>query len=440
MKRSRRLYLHMYVALLASALLCLAVAAFAFRSLRDAGGPPRERMRRAAVMLPERLPDARAADARARLAQIADDFGVDIVVGDDTGPFVGVPSTDAVPVPRRPVPGWRRDRSGPVMVTPLDGDVWAAMRPHGRQLRVNPFFATLAILAVVMAVGSYPVARWVTRRLETLAQGVERWGKGDLGHRVAVSGSDEIATLATTFNQAAERLDLLISQQREMLANASHEMRSPLTRLRMGLELIAEEPDESRRRGMVDRIHRDIVELDGLIEDVLLFARADTRVPRRPLGPVDMRALLAEEAERTDATVEGDARPAITGDGALLRHLVRNLLENARQHGGGGPVRAVLAMDGSTVRLVVEDQGPGVPEPDREHIFAPFFRGASTTGTTSTTGHGLGLALVRQVARYHGGDVVFQPRPEGGSRFEVTLPLDPPTSGSETPPPRRPGS
>ena len=205
------------------------------------------------------------------------------------------------------------------------------------------------------------------------------------------------------------------------------------------MELIADEPDATRRQDMVGQIHRDIVELDGLIEEVLLFARTDDRVPRRPLVPVDLGVLLEEEAARTGAVVdpgtggagggagggEGDdpGDPVFHGDAVLLRHLVRNLLENAQRHGGDGPVNASMLSDGAKVRLVVEDRGPGVPDEDRERIFAPFYRRAGGGSSPASSGHGLGLALVRQVARYHGGDVTFQPRPEGGSRFEVTLPI-----------------
>lgn len=436
-----RLYLHLYLALLASAFVCLGVAAIAFRLLRDSGGPPHERMRRAALALSEQVPDPRAPNAALHLTEIADEFGVDVVLGDESGPVAGAPSAHAFPVPRQPAPGWRRDRMGPTLVTPLDAaGGWAIVRPRGpyRRLRLHPFFTTLVVLALVMAIGSYPIARRVTRRLETLAHTVEAWGRGDLTSRVPVSGSDEVATLALTFNHAAERLELLLTQQRQMLANASHELRSPLARLRMGLELMAEEPDSGQRQTLVQEIHRDIVELDGLIEDVLLMARSDTRVPRRALVTVDLTALVREEAARSGAEVEAGPEtgpgpgpgvgpgsglgPAIPvrapGDLVLLRHLIRNLLENAHRHGAGAPVRVRLIAEERQVRLAVEDQGPGVAEEDRERIFAPFFRLPSAPAS----GHGVGLALVRQVARYHGGDVVYHPRKGGGSRFEVTLP------------------
>jgi signal transduction histidine kinase len=424
-----RFYLQLYVALLGSAFVCLLATGIAFRVARDAGGPPSERMQDAARVLPDRLPSVRAPDARKRLAAVSDEFGVDIIAGDAAGPLIGVPSPRAFAVPRHLTPGLGRDRAGPVLMIALGDDDWAALRPRlaYRRLRMHPFFTTLVILALVMAVGAYPVARRVTRRLEALANGVDRWGEGALKARVPVDGNDEISRLAATFNRAADRLDALLEQQKHMVATASHELRSPLARIRMGLELVSEEPDAERRQARVDQLHGDVVELDGLIEELLLHARADGRTAPRPAQPVDLQALIGEEAARTGATVQDGPPVTIEGDAVMLRHMVRNVLENAQRHGANVPdappaVRAAIAVDGTNARLSVDDDGPGIPEEDRERVFAPFFRRRGGAGAPS--GHGLGLALVRQVARYHGGDAACLGNPRGpGARFEITLPL-----------------
>jgi signal transduction histidine kinase len=427
--RRRPLHLQLYLALLASILVCLGLVAVAFRFLREPPPAPVERLRRAGEVLAETRPDVRAPDARQRLDELADELNVDILVGDTSGLSLASTSPRPFAPPRRLQPGWRQGPQGVMLVVDLGDDRWAAVRARGTfrpPRRVHPFFATLIALAVLMSLASYPVARRVTRKLQALTAGVERWGRGELTHRVAEEGADEVATLAATFNRAAERLDLLLDQQRQMLANASHELRSPLTRLRMGLELIAEEPDPARRQARVEQIRRDIVELDALIEEVLLYARADARVPRRPPQPVDLGALVREEAGRIGAAVEVDAAPgiALAGDAVMLRHLVRNLLENAERHGAGRGVRASVRRDPDRLVVAIEDQGPGVPEEDRERIFAPFYRRArgASHGAAPPPGHGLGLALVRQVARYHGGEVTYHARVEGGSRFEVALP------------------
>jgi two-component system, OmpR family, sensor histidine kinase RstB len=130
-------------------------------------------------------------------------------------------------------------------------------------------------------------------------------------------------------------------------------------------------------------------------------------------------ALVAEEGARSGAEVGGDPEAVVRGDARLLRRLVRNLLENARRHGGEGPVEAWVERRGAGARIRVLDRGPGVPEDERERIFEPFHRptGRSETGA----GHGLGLALVLQIARAHGGEARCRPREGGGTAFEVEL-------------------
>jgi signal transduction histidine kinase len=288
------------------------------------------------------------------------------------------------------------------------------------------FLPLLVVLAVLMAIGLHPLSRSITRRLEQLAEGARRWGAGDLGHRVPVDGHDEIATLAERFNQTAAAIEALLAQERQMLAGASHELRSPLARIRLALELLADESDPVRRADLARRAAEDIVELDSLVEELLLSARAQPGVPRRPSAEIDLLALVREEAQAVGAQVTGEPLP-IQCEGAMLRHMVRNLFTNARLHGGGGAIRAEVWRVGSQALIAVEDDGPGVPESERERIFAPFYRlpGPRSPGDA---GLGLGLALVRQVARYHAGDVAYIVRQPTGSRFEVRLPVSPSTT------------
>jgi signal transduction histidine kinase len=133
---------------------------------------------------------------------------------------------------------------------------------------------------------------------------------------------------------------------------------------------------------------------------------------------VDLLGLVAEEAARSDAAVSGEA-VELQGDARLLRRLVRNLLDNARRHAGGAEVTARVERLAAGARLVVADRGPGIPESERERIFEPFYRPAGVPETGS--GYGLGLALVRQIARAHGGDARCFAREGGGTEFEVSL-------------------
>ncbi|MFZ9336705.1 MAG: sensor histidine kinase, partial [Burkholderiaceae bacterium] len=252
---------------------------------------------------------------------------------------------------------------------------------------------------------------------------VERWGQGDLTVRVPADGQDEAAQLARRFNQAAERVEALVGTHKSLLANASHELRSPLARIRVALELMGEQASPQLQQ----EISRNIGELDALIDEILLASRLDARADEVGASePVDLVGLAAEEASRSGAELtvrEGTGDATVHGVARLLRRLLRNLLENAARH-GGSEVRLQIGRspqaEGFEIR--VSDSGPGVPESERERIFEPFYRlgGASERDG----GVGLGLALVRQIAQRHGGTVSCEPAEGGGACFVVNLPPD----------------
>lgn len=281
------------------------------------------------------------------------------------------------------------------------------------------FLWLVGLVALAVALGAYPVIRRLTKRLEALQSGVERWGAGDLSARVQVEGSDEVAFLAERFNHAAERIEQLLSSHKALLANASHELRSPLARIRMGLELMGEGGGPQRQE-----IRRSIQELDQLIDEILLASRLDAAGDAEPMESVDLMGLAAEECARTgaelQASVAGGAGLELRGSPRLLRRLLRNLLENAQRH-GAGEVTLALQVIGHEAEVRVNDRGPGVPAGQRQRIFEPFYRlpGASER----EGGVGLGLALVKSIAERHGGRVHCEDRPSGGASFVVRLPL-----------------
>jgi signal transduction histidine kinase len=258
--------------------------------------------------------------------------------------------------------------------------------------------------------------RGLTRRLERLQAGVEKLGGGDLAARVKVEGRDEVARLAQSFNAAAARIEALVGAHKMLLANASHELRTPLSRIRLGLELMKQNPDPAREAAL----ERDIAELDALIEEVLLASRLDAVGELEVREAVDLLALAAEEAARYDDVRVTGVPVLVPGDPRLLRRLMRNLLENAAHH-GAPPVAVEVARDGARARLSVRDAGPGIPPDERERIFEPFRRGRATS---AASGSGLGLALVRQIARRHGGEATLAPT-EGcpTNRILIDLPV-----------------
>jgi signal transduction histidine kinase len=273
----------------------------------------------------------------------------------------------------------------------------------------------LLILALAVGIGAYPVARRITRRLERLQAGVDRLGQGDLAARVRVEGRDEIAQLATRFNAAAERIERLVQSNRALLANASHELRSPLARVRMAVEMLGRDARLDLKR----ELERDIAELDALIDEILLSSRLDATDVRGEFEPLDLTGLVAEECARADAQLDAQA-VSMRGSARLLRRLVRNLLDNARRYGNGAPIDVRLAAAGSQIVLDVCDRGPGIAADERERIFEPFYRARGAAEAAG--GVGLGLALVRKVAAQHGGGVTCLPRDGGGSIFRVSLP------------------
>ena len=285
------------------------------------------------------------------------------------------------------------------------------------------FLWMLGLVGVAVAVGVFPIIRRLLQRLENLQRGVQRFGEGDLSVRVPTKGDDEVADLARQFNAAAERIETLVTSHKTLLANASHELRSPLTRIRMGLELMGDgQPSVSAKA----EILRNIGELDQLVDEILLASRLESK--ETDVGTpesVDLIGLAAEECARVDAELEvaeGSGPLEVQGIAKLLRRAVRNLLENARRY-SHGDITLTLAQEGQMALIRVQDHGPGVPAAQRERIFEKFYRlpGASER----SGGVGLGLSLVRSIAERHGGSVIATERTDGaaGACFELRFPL-----------------
>lgn len=278
------------------------------------------------------------------------------------------------------------------------------------------FHFVLMILAVSIGLAAYPLVRQISKRLERLQQAVESLGAGDLSARVPVEGKDEVAALAGSFNRAAGRIEQLVQANKALLANASHELRTPLARIRLAVELLKESADPKRRAGL----EQDIAELDWLVDEILLASRLDTVTERLETQEVDLLALAAEECARYDATQLEGTPGILRADPRLLRRLLRNLLENAARH-GKPPTQVRITREPATTTITVWDGGDGVPAVEFENMFRPFYQPPGS-GQRST-GTGLGLSLVRQIARRHGGDAHCALMSDGRSNFIVTLPL-----------------
>jgi signal transduction histidine kinase len=276
------------------------------------------------------------------------------------------------------------------------------------------FHFSLALLAISIGIGAYPVVRQMNRRLERLQQGVESLGAGDLSARVPVEGRDEVARLASSFNQAATQIEQLVQAHKTLLANASHELRTPLARIRLAVELLKESADPKHRAGL----EQDITELDWLVDEILLASRLDAVTGGIARQEVDLLALAAEECARYDMVHLEGTPGVLQADPRLLRRLVRNLLENAARH-GRPPTDVRVTWETDLARITVWDAGAGVPAGEAENVFLPFHRPPGAEA--GRPGNGLGLALVRQIARRHGGDARCLPMQDQRSCFVVTL-------------------
>jgi signal transduction histidine kinase len=410
-----RLYLRFYIALLVS----LALLGLAASVLVHFAGSPMEQVGVTVGRLVQNvLPpaEAPAPEQQEALEKLARGLKADVTLFAADGMIIA-----AVGHPL-PMPSARHDHllsfahwQGSTLssVRLADGRLLVASVPIGSgaarlNLHLLVIFAALSIGLI-----AYPIVRQLTGRLERLQRGVDSLGAGDLGARVAVEGNDEIARLAQSFNRAATQIERLIHANRSLLANASHELRTPLARIRLAVEMLKQNADPKTKAGL----EQDIAELDGLVDEILLASRLDTVAQNDVREEIDLLALAAEESARYDEVQLEGEHVKIQGDPRLLRRLLRNLLENARRH-GVPPTQVRLQREGNVVVLKVWDNGPGPAPAEFEQVFTPFYR--RRTGHNST-GNGLGLSLVRQIARRHGGDARCASMDDGRSCFIVTL-------------------
>ncbi len=418
----RRLYLQIYLTFVAILILFLLLMSLTWWLARDKDD--RVLLNGIALLVAEVVPPASAPRDQldAAVQKLSGIFSARITLRDPDGMLLAH-AGEALPAPAPELQhsAVRHTRgSRPTAMLQLPDGRWIVAARDDAPARFG-WLVAIGLLALTIAVGAYPLVRRITRRLETLQFSVEALGGGALDARVQVEGKDEVANLATSFNRAAERIEKLVNAQREMLATASHELRSPLARMRMALELLKRED----RPDLREQLEKDISELDDLVGEILLATRMQAVEELERNNPIDMLSLLEQEAPHYAATIapEREANESVTvhGDERLLRRLVRNLLDNARRHADKGNVEVAVSTDANgTVVLRVDDDGPGVAESERERIFEPFYRspGARETGE----GFGLGLSLVRQIAKRHGGQVRCLEGPGGGTRFEVTFP------------------
>jgi signal transduction histidine kinase len=237
-------------------------------------------------------------------------------------------------------------------------------------------------------------------------------------------GQDELARLATTLNEMLERLDTATAEQRRFVADASHELRSPLTGIRTALEVAIDSEPAGDHRRLLERLLVENHRLEAMLGQLLILGHIDERRSFELSAPVDLSSLVDEEVRRPSApgvtlTTEVAGGIFVNGDADLLARVIRNLLSNGMRHAASA-VRVRLTADSEAVRLVVTDDGPGIPAADRERIFGRFVRLDDHRGR-STGGAGLGLAITQDAVVAHGGTITVADTEDGAS-FVVVLP------------------
>lgn len=273
----------------------------------------------------------------------------------------------------------------------------------------------LGALTLLLA-GLWGVLRHTLRPVRHLMQGVREVSEGNLDVQVPARGHDEFGRLARAFNRMAASVRDMVRSREQLLLDASHELRSPLTRMRVGLEYVSEGAAR-------EQLAEEISVMETMIAELLEGARLDSPTGGLRRKAVNMCLLVEEVAKRhpgVQLAVPGE--PVIAEiDEARIGIVVNNVLDNARKHGGSGGVAATVSQHGTFVVVSVHDDGPGIPAAEAEKIFEPFYR-IDRARTPGAGGFGLGLSLSRKIARAHGGDLVIESVAGKGTTARLTLP------------------
>lgn len=329
-------------------------------------------------------------------------------------------------------------RDGGMVVGPGYDQFWRTVGGGTRVLVMGPFpnpgvgssvdvwIAGLILLVVAGAAIAWtlPFARQLGRFRRTAAS----FGAGDFDARVTLPRHSPLAPLANAFDRMADRIEQLVASHRDLTNAVAHELRTPLSRIRFGLEMAAAESDPTKRTQHVRGLQGDVDELEALVEELLVYARFDRTTPAIEVRPVPLRTwfdgVVEDLHQEVSATLDVDATQIeaeeVCFDPRAMRRVLENLVHNAERY-GNGRIRVEMTSDRDGVRLVVEDDGPGIPVDQRERIFDPFVRleGSRSRGTG---GYGLGLAIVRRVVDAHAGTVTLDEGAYAGCRFTVRWP------------------
>lgn len=318
--------------------------------------------------------------------------------------------------------------TGRIVVRSDDGTLVAVYHPNRPGFPWAYVLPMCAAMLVLVGAASFWFARRLARPLDQLAVAAREFGEGNTAARAKLARDDELGNVGKAFDEMADRTAMVMAAQRQLMADVSHELRTPLARIRVALELAAEDPEGAK--DVLADVGVDLDEIDQLIGDILTTARLDgenAHVERRPTRLDELveqaaKRFMTRHPNRTLETPQIEDRP-IECDPLLLRRALDNLLDNAAKYSDAGtPVSLAVAPNGSHVAFEIIDRGVGMTATELERAFTPFWR-ADGSRTRKTGGVGLGLALARRIARAHGGDVTLESVPGKGTKARLDVPL-----------------
>lgn len=310
---------------------------------------------------------------------------------------------------------------------------WVFMLGPVYQVNVYPAYLLLfiAVLGLSMVgVLVYLLVRHLERRLQDLESAASRIAQGHLNVRVVEDGSDSVGRLAVRFNEMAARLKVLINVQGDMVRAVAHELRTPLARLRFGLDMAASADEQKARSKYMQGMDQDVDDMDALLNEMLTYARLEAGMPSISYSRVELNALIAqviEELQPLHAGIELSPIKAnvdecwVDAEVRYLHRAILNLVSNAQRH-ARRRVSITCSIQDELCYIAVEDDGPGITEKLREKVFTPFFR-MDDSRTRASGGHGLGLAIVKRIMYWHAGRVRIEDESRlGGARVVLEWP------------------
>ena len=330
-------------------------------------------------------------------------------------------------------------RHGRIVVGRTYDQFWQRLPGSDTVLMMGPFPApavgssvdlwTWALLLLFLGAATTVWALPFARKMREFRRTAAEFGEGRFEVRASMPAHSPLAPLATSFNRMADRIEQLVTSHRDLTNAVAHELRTPISRLRFGLEMAGATDDPDKRAHYAAGLQHDVEELEALVEELLVYARFDRTGPQldreeRPLAPwlhERLEALVADTRSTLQWDLDGAGERPVGFDPRQLGRALDNLVLNADRYGHGRiHVRAWVG-DGAA-GIDVEDDGPGIPVSERERVFEPFTR-LDSSRSRESGGFGLGLAIVRRVIRAHGGEVAIEDAELGGSRFRLRWPL-----------------